>query len=426
MQYVWLFFILELFLCKVLGTNYWNPVELSAVSVGIIFFTTIIFIFCSVKQINNKTEYLFLMAAYGLRIFLMFFDLYGNDIFRLPGSGGDSEGFYRAAVDNSQGFSNPYGRYYTLLLGKLFLWIGDQRIIGQYINVLFGITAIVICHQILMKLQISAQKRFIVMGILSFAPNFAIMNSILLRESIIVFSLAVSLYFFIIWWRNTDNICFILAVVFAMLATLFHNGASAVVLGYLVIFVFYKPKEKEFSFSVKSMLLLLFFLFLSYLFYIQFEEVFFTKFQSIDSVDDLIIGKSMGRGGAGYTLIGISTGNSLFDFILNSPLRVFYFIASPLPWQWRGIEDIIAFFFSAVLYMICYVQLIKAIKENHENKNLLIAFGLLMLASAVMFAWGVGNAGTALRHRDKFIIVYMVALGICLDRKRWKIKKEKQ
>ena len=40
-----------------------------------------------------------------------------------------------------------------------------------------------------------------------------------------------------------------------------------------------------------------------------------------------------------------------------------------------------------------------------------------MCISCVIFSWGVRNAGTALRHRDKFISIYIVMLILCIEQK---------
>ena len=46
----------------------------------------------------------------------------------------------------------------------------------------------------------------------------------------------------------------------------------------------------------------------------------------------------------------------MLGMIINSPFRIFFFLASPLPWYWRGINDIIAFLFSAFFYTILEIS----------------------------------------------------------------------
>ena len=43
---------------------------------------------------------------------------------------------------------------------------------------------------------------------------------------------------------------------------------------------------------------------------------------------------------------------------------------------------------------------------------MIIIFVILSLSSAMVFAWGVSNAGTAVRHREKFITIYMLLYAV--------------
>ena len=67
----------------------------------------------------------------------------------------------------------------------------------------------------------------------------------------------------------------------------------------------------------------------------------------------------------------------------------------------------------------------QAIKHrNSENRNIIIILLIIALASAFLYSWGVSNAGTALRHRDKFITNFALLLVLSLDAIR-KSKKRK-
>ncbi|MFR2767085.1 MAG: hypothetical protein ACLTAI_01310 [Thomasclavelia sp.] len=64
--------------------------------------------------------------------------------------------------------------------------------------------------------------------------------------------------------------------------------------------------------------------------------------------------------GSSYS-VEIVPDDTLLGMIINSPFRIFFFLASPLPWQWRGLNDIIAFFFSSVFYSISICKGLKSI-----------------------------------------------------------------
>ena len=53
--------------------------------------------------------------------------------------------------------------------------------------------------------------------------------------------------------------------------------------------------------------------------------------------------------------------------------------------------------------------------------GMVIAFLIIALCTVFVFAWGVSNTGTAVRHRDKMVILYGVLLGLS-----WKPSKQRQ
>ena len=138
------------------------------------------------------------------------------------------------------------------------------------------------------------------------------------------------------------------------------------------------------------------------------------KFGEIDSINDIVAKTASAESGAAVYIIGGEV-NNLWDLIKNTPLRVFYFIGSPFPWQWRGLGDIIAFVFNALFYIVAYIYAFKALLKNKKGKNIIKVFLLIVIAGAVIFAWGTSNAGTALRHRDKFIVNYIVMFALSLN-----------
>ena len=165
--------------------------------------------------------------------------------------------------------------------------------------------------------------------------------------------------------------------------------------------------------------------------YISFGDYLLEKFTNvgISSIGELVeISERTGRGGSGYKA-GLSISNPILDFIVNTPIRVAYFGLSPMPWNWRGIGDILAFGFSSLYYLIGFYYVYKAYKHKKEkdNKwNLMMACFIIILLGYVVFSWGVSNAGTAMRHRDKFLPIYIVMLstGIECSNNVLKIRKQ--
>ena len=93
-----------------------------------------------------------------------------------------------------------------------------------------------------------------------------------------------------------------------------------------------------------------------------------------------------------------------------------YFLLSPMPWDWRGFKDAIAFMICSVPQLIIAVQFVKRVifGSRHKytwEKSIIIALMASAFACAFIFGWGCRNAGTAIRHRDKFLSLYVIMLG---------------
>ena len=88
-----------------------------------------------------------------------------------------------------------------------------------------------------------------------------------------------------------------------------------------------------------------------------------------------------------------------------APRVIFYYLFSPLPWQIRGMLDLVGTFESALRIALCVfaVQTLRQSSGSARREQFLLGF----LFFVIEIAWAVGtsNWGTALRHR-------LVAWGI--------------
>src|SRR5699024_6290885 len=99
-----------------------------------------------------------------------------------------------------------------------------------------------------------------------------------------------------------------------------------------------------------------------------------------------------------------------------TPVRMFYFIFSPLPWRWRGLTDVITSFFSGLFYgYTLYLGIRHLFHKNAKNKNLTFISLFTVMGGIMVFSWRVSNAGTSLRHRDKFIGLFILLLAITMN-----------
>lgn len=412
MRKIWI-----LFFTLIILTSLFKPL------IGDFEFASLFFVFIDFSlsllillQFKTKFKYIFILG-FILRVFLMFWDIYFKNIFNLPNSGTDSEVYYYYAIQisNYESFTDFFtrGGIYSFINGVLFYLIGPQRIVGQYLNVLFGLNLIILINKIFDLLNINEKNKFYSILIISLFPNSLIISGIFLRESILSFLTTLSLYFFTLWFKNNKNRFLFYTVITILLASLFHSGMLSLLLGFLFPFLFYSSERKRFYFAEKTLITFFFFLVIFFIIYFRFSDLLMMKFNRIEEIGDYYNTINLRLGGSAY-LRNLRIDSPLLLFLFG-PIKFIYFYISPLPFDWRNILDAITFFLDSLLYLIVIIKIFYFfIKEKnfYSQKEYIISLILVIIMTAIIFGSGVGNTGSALRHRYKFISIFIILFGL--------------
>ncbi len=357
--------------------------------------------------------------AFLARVLFMIWDIYGRNIFGLPNSGADTEMYYGTALRISHDISllnSPHrGGIYAKIIGILFYIIGPQRMVAQYLNVLIGLFVVIIVYKILTVLQIMPQIIKIVVLIAAFFPNSLVMSAILLREIIPTFFVALSLYSFIRWYKFGSNANLFLSLLMLGLSSMFHSGVIGIFIGYAFFYLFFKQESNKFLFSSQTVVTFVLLGGVSLLASTQFGDALFGKFQKVEEIDDILATANTRLGNSTY-LTGMTI-NTLPQLIIYGPIKMFYFLTSPLPMNWRGGMDIFSFVFDSSLYFITLWFIWKNWQTLRDRKPLIIGLIITLIGVAFIFGIGVGNAGTAIRHRQKIIPLMLILLAVMMDEK---------
>ena len=398
-----------------------NSINTEAVDFVSIFTFSVAFALDLAKSKKLKLFSAPLFFGYIFRVFLVFWDIYGRNIFPLPNSGADTEGFYNKSVMimNYYDISDPFSN----VMGNIFKIVGPSRLYGQFIIVLFSLIALIILASLLYEFEISDRVKQVVCGIVAMLPNLAILSSIFLRESIMHMLIAISIFCFYKWFSGKRNLFLVLAWISVFGAARFHSSCVAVVGGYIAILMLYDRENRVFKFKAKNIIpTILCVLVMSYLFS-NYGDKYFAYFQKVDNITD--IGSESTDGGSSYAQYVGNSRNMLNIIIFTIP-RIFFFIASPLPIQWRGISDIIAFCFSSMFFICVAWFTIKYFRFGGEkNRSLIIALTIIIVGTFFLMGWGVVNAGTACRHRDKITIICALLLALTYNSETFENRLEK-
>ena len=350
-----------------------------------------------------------LVLGYLMRLFLLLFDLYGRGIYILPNSGTDSEGFYRRGLLYAQeGLSQGGG--FVSVIGTMFSWFGDTRIFVQFLLMLCSMIAIHMADVAMRELRVEDRQRKCAMYVLCLLPNFGILSSIFLRESLVTMFISISLVCFIRWLNNSSDLWFLFAFLFAFAAARFHSGSVAVAAGYIVVRLLYNKKRGVFRLTWQSIIPAIFFMLVFVFLFNNYSDVLFGKMTGVDSLED--IANTSTVAGSSYAAY-VGNSSTPLNMLLYTPLRLVFFLFSPFPWQWRGLSDIIAFCFSSMFYLLVFVRVTSYLRSRaQKNRRVIIALLIVALVTAFVFAWGVVATGTAIRHRDKMVVLYAIMLGV--------------
>lgn len=387
-------------------------VAIMAVSIHVLFTTIIL------MSYKDKIKMIFL-GAYFSRVAFLVWDLYFRHIYVLPNSGADSEGFYRTALYYSNDLliliSKNIGLY-PKLNGFLFHFIGPQRMFAQYINVLLGLSIIFIIYKILTVLEVSEKARTTIILIAAFFPNSMVMSAIFLREITPTFFVSVSLYYFMRWFKTPRYKSMILSFLMLGIASMFHSGVIGIIIGYIYVFLFYKRDRQSFKFTARTVVSFIVIGIIAFGGFTLFGDKILYKFGKVEEIEDIFSTANSRLGGSAY-LKGMTINNPI-QLVLFGPIKSLFFLTAPLPINWRGFMDIFTFFTDSMLYLITIIYYLKNRKQFGDRHSIVLGIVVMIIGASIIFGIGVSNAGTAVRHRQKLIPLFLVLLGVMTDGKK--------
>lgn len=360
------------------------------------------------NQFRSSKVFAYYLVGFGLRLAFLLWVQYFSDVYLLPNAGIDEYTFYYNAMSCIHG--NAVDSYSSVVAFEA-KYVGLSMLGLRSVNLLLSMQALVIFSRILNVVGVSDHAYQRTMLFACLLPSYALISVLLLRESLIILLYVISLYFFVKWWKRISPISIILAVGTGYVASLLHSGSVVLTMGEILVFVFTQRYRDHFEFRLDAKrffgLLVVMFVMLA------FVNVFGSSL-GIDSINDIYEASDVRvDGGAAYNATLIPIGG-IAGIILNSPFHALYFLGSPFPWQWRSFGDVFAFSMSAVFYLAVLIAAVKTMKKENGT-DLLHALLVLAIIAMIVFGWGVSNAGTALRHRDKMIFVYLLMLALTTE-----------
>ena len=379
--------------------------------IGINSFLTVILIclFLAKRQPYIAT---IIYVALTIRILLVFFHY---NIAPLPDSIGDAANFeFKAYEWSKDGFLNtivnypgPSSYFISWIIAILYSIFDRSELMAQSLSLLFGIGSIILACSIAAKLW--NKKIAVRVGwVTALFPTLILYSCLILREVYVCFFLLVAINGCIGWIRNKSFKSFILVIAGFVCATYFHGPMFiGLVIFFLIIFF---ENIKIFLLKLKIYIKNFFFsLSISML-----ADIFITKGITIPkigviteiSIKEKILEKNRdyNQGTAKYPNWMVPESGT--EIIYKAPIRIMYFTFSPFLWDIKKISHTLGMF-DGLMY-VYLVYLIYLNRKEILSDQVLKTIFFILLSYIIVYGISVGNFGTGLRHRSKFVILLIL------------------
>lgn len=354
------------------------------------------------------------------------FILIGHYIHPLPDSTADARTFEGVAFNLSkEGFHHildrypgPNPRFISWFLSIPYYLFGRSILMAQSISMLFGIGSVVLGWMIAKKIWDSRIATKVGWTIALF-PSLILYSVLILREVYMVFFLLLALYGVSSWIKSNDVKSIIIAMI-GFIGAIFFHGAMMV--GAIIFITIVGTKStieffrglKNYKIIIKPFFLTLIFIFAITMYFSNKIDVpYLGTFKDSTDIGDLQQKtKGATRGTASWpewTKI-----NSPFEMVYKAPIRSIYLVFAPFPWDVNKLRHLIGMF-DAMLYMYLSYLILLNIRIIWNNPVLRI-FLLILLSYIFVFGIGVGNFGTGIRHRSKFVVIFILLAAPLLKR----------
>jgi len=324
----------------------------------------------------------------------------------------------RAITGNSPSFGiNPF----TYILAFFYKFFGFHPVAGKIINCMIG-TLIGWISYLIGKELGGGRTAKISMVIVTFYPSLIRWSVANLKDPMIIFLFAVSMYMFVVRLRRKIRLWEAALLLISMAGLYFfsHIFYFTLVLGsagaLLITLTLLKHLNK-----FKTFLILLTFIgFIMgtyYLFYVKPDKVI--DFIYMCQEKQLTMAKSDSAGYYIYPRVFLEDINkstlSLIKFLAVTFRSIIYFMLAPFPWRMTSKSMIISYPQMLIWYlllMLAFFGFSKLVVNNYRAAFLIAG---ALIAGILVNSLAEGNVGAAFRHRDVFTPFFIIFAAITIN-----------
>lgn len=310
---------------------------------------------------------------------------------------------------NLKSFNSSF--FVSYIIAILYALTDRSLMLGQSISLLFGTLSVLMSW--ILALKIWDNRTAIKVGwFVALFPSLILYSALIMREVYVCFFLLVALNNIVDWSRTNSLKSFFLVILSFIVTIAFHGGMFVGLIMFLLIFFLRNiinlfrqlingPIQLQSFFSLIFLVVLIV--------YYTSNNIFIPKIGTISDISKLkkeILKKNIAthRGSAKYPDWVIpKTENELF---YKMPMKTIYFIFSPFPWEVKKTSHLMGVF-DGFLHIFLVYLIFRNRKAIWADPALRIIISILVV---YLFVYGVavGNFGTGIRHRAKFIVMFIL------------------
>jgi hypothetical protein len=322
--------------------------------------------------------------------------------------------FYFALFDPTQSYVISW------LGAGVYAIFGRDPLLLQMINVFLGTLTVFVVYKTSVLVM---RERYAMVAAWLFAlhPTIVEHSAVFLREAQIVLMLALSIYFFVRWMQEYRPVFVVGAVASLTISSLFHGAMIVGLAGMIVVIggvLFYRALVTVQTARVRrGVLPTTMILVTGVIIVIGLQQL--PRLSTIGNMEELMQAEQaameLGRaaevrahGSASY--LEWMTVNSPADVVWQAPIRTVYFLYSPFPWDVSALRHTKGFIDSAFLLFITF--LVVKYRRTLWRHPIYRALFVILLIYVVIFSFGASNFGSAIRHKSKFMPIFVMFYGL--------------
>jgi hypothetical protein len=342
-------------------------------------------------------------------------------IFQLPDGKIDAVKFeHHAWLFSQMPFMDYLLNFKTNTLALTFTWVlsiiyrifGRSPLLLQCISIFIGVFCILLVYKLSFLLSKNEKKATQSAFIYALFPTVILYNALILREVFVMFFLLLASICCAKWYQSRNVYYGIMTLVYFIPLYYLH---SALVLGGIIFFlIFFKEsiiffihryQLNKFN-TIQAIFLIVTPIISIYLFTILpgLKIPYLGKFEDIFTFSRILFQTKVTNFGGSVYPDWLSPDSPLDFFLLIIP-RLLYLLFSPFIWDLRAINHLLGFV-DGLLYLFLLYWIVIGMIRKKRNQIISTLF-IILLPLLVAYSWGVGNFGTALRHRVKFVPVFI-------------------